>query len=438
MQGLPVDTDSGPPLGLPLRFFLTGLVFLVAATTVGVLDAAGVMPGLASVAHAHLLLAGWACLTIMGAMAQFVPTWSGGTLCWKRLIEIAFPLVAVGIAGLAIGFTLDAMWLLPVAGYLAALGFWLFVAAMARTLIAVRPWDATEAHFALAIGFLAVVPAFGLLLAVDFTNGLLGQGAIGHADVLGAHATLAVFGVILTTILGALVQLGTMFTQAEPTGIDRPLLRLEQATYPSGVVLLAAGRLLATPAIARFGVVLVAIGLTAFGVVLARLLLRATVDYTPMHSRYGVVAAALVTWAILGAPTIFDTPLHRAALFGSPGARWLLLVGVVAFTVLGTLYHVIPFLVWLDRYADRVGLEPVPAIDDLYNDRVATVDLALTVGGLLLLVGGALTGRPMVELAGSTGFLVGVLLAVANLVGVVIRHVIRPDVAEQHGVSAGD
>ena len=101
MHGLPVDTDAGPPLGLPLRFFLAGLGFLVAAVAVGVLDAAGAMPGLARAVHAHLLLAGWACLTILGAMAQFVPTWSGGRLRWRRLVELAFPLVAVGVAGLA-------------------------------------------------------------------------------------------------------------------------------------------------------------------------------------------------------------------------------------------------------------------------------------------------------------------------------------------------
>jgi len=51
------------------------------------------------------------------------------------------------------------------------------------------------------------------------------------------------------------------------------------------------------------------------------------------------------------------------------------------FVVVGSLYHVVPFIVWLDRYADRVGLERVPAIDDLYDARVATVDLAATLGG---------------------------------------------------------
>lgn len=426
MHGIPVDTEASPPLHLPLRFFLTGLGFLLAATLVGVLDAAGLAPGLTTITYAHLLLAGWACLTILGAMTQFVPTWSGAVLRWRRLVEAALPLVALGIAGLATAFTLDATWLLPWAGVLAASGFWLFGLAMGRTLLAVRPWDTTEAHFALALTYLALVPLFGLLLALDFTHGLLAPLPVTHASVLGAHATLAVLGVVLSTILGALVQLATMFTQTDLEGIDPPLLRVEQVAYPLGVVLLAGGRLVSNPILARMGVLFAGAGLAAFAIVLARRLIGATVDYTPMHSRYGVVAIALVTWVLLATPSVLSTPLDRSTLFGGPGGRPVLLVGVVAFTLLGTLYHVLPFLVWLDRYADRVGLEPVPAIDDLYVGTLASVDFALIAGGLLVLVASELASLPVGRLVGAALFLAGVVVAIANLVGVVVRHGVLP------------
>lgn len=438
MHGLPVDTDAGPPLQLPLRFFLTALVFLLAATLLGVLDATGLAPGLAQIAHAHLLLAGWACLTILGAMTQFVPTWSGGKLHWRRLIEIALPLVALGIGGLAIGFSLDALWLLPGAGLIAAIGFWLFVIAMGRTLIDVRPWDTTEAHFVLALAYLALVPLFGILLALDFTHGLLGALPLTHESVLGAHATLAVLGIVLTTILGALVQLATMFTQTELTGIDRPLLRTEQVAYPLGVVLLAGGRLVSNPVLARAGIVLAGVGLVAFAIVLARRLAEATVDYTPMHSRYGVVAVALITWVIISVPPVLATPLARHTLLGGPGGRPVLLIGVVAFTILGTLYHVLPFLIWLDRYADRVGLEPVPAIDDLYIGVLASIDFTFTTGGLVVLVASEILARPTAQLIGSLLFLAGIVVAIVNLVGVVVRHRILPADGESPSAHVGD
>jgi len=73
----PLETDQQPPMTIPLRHFVLGLAFLLLGIGVGLGIAAGVAPGFATLAHVHLLLAGWVCLTIMGAMTQFVPVWSG-------------------------------------------------------------------------------------------------------------------------------------------------------------------------------------------------------------------------------------------------------------------------------------------------------------------------------------------------------------------------
>jgi len=70
---------------------------------------------------------------------------------------------------------------------------------------------------------------------------------------VGAHATLAVFGAVLTTVYGALYQLGTMFTQTELHGIDHHLRTVEEITHPTGVVVLAVGRLVAHTGVARVG-----------------------------------------------------------------------------------------------------------------------------------------------------------------------------------------
>lgn len=58
-----------------LRHFLVALVFLLAGVVIGTATAADVGPGWTTLAHVHLLLVGWVCLTIMGAMTQFIPVW---------------------------------------------------------------------------------------------------------------------------------------------------------------------------------------------------------------------------------------------------------------------------------------------------------------------------------------------------------------------------
>ncbi|KPN31487.1 Cbb3-type cytochrome oxidase, subunit 1 [Halolamina pelagica] len=393
MSAIPgdVDPDRQPPMTVPLRHFLVASAFLPLGVLVGVAAAADLRLGLLSLAHVHLLLVGWVCLTIAGAMTQFVPVWSGVDLHSTRLAALQLPLLAGGLVGLAASLLLIRLTLLPVFGGTLLLGFWLFVYNVGRTLAHARPFDTTERHFALALGFFVLAPLLGLLLAIDFTHPLFAGTPVTRPRVVAAHATLAVFGAVLTTVLGALYQLATMFTQTELHGVDEPLQRVEALGFPAGVLLLAGGRLVGSAPVARVGGALVALALLAFALVLARRLWQTHVDRTPMLSRYAVVAAATALWAGLALPAWLAEPLARSRLLGAAGTTHLLLLGVVGFVVLGTVYHVVPFVVWVHRYSDRLGYEPVPMVDDLYDDRVAAADFwSLLVGGVAVLLGSVL------------------------------------------------
>ncbi|SFR69918.1 hypothetical protein SAMN04487947_3701 [Halogeometricum rufum] len=418
-----VETDKQPPMTVPLRHFVVGLGFLLAAAVVSVLDPLGAVPGQASLAHRHLLLAGWVCVTIAGAMTQFVPVWSGTTLHSERLARLQLWLLTAGLVGFVVGLLFGLYDVLPVFGGLLLAGFWTLAYNVGRTLFGTRPWDVTERHFAVALGFFLVVTTFGLLLAVGYTRPVLDGLPFDRSGLRTAHATLAVFGVVLTTVFGALYQLGTMFTQSELHGVDAPLKRVEAVGYPLGVVVLAGGRLFGTPAVARVGGLLVVAGLFAFGVVLARRLVESTVEWNPMLRRYAVAAVAMLSWAVLTTPAWLADPTAPSALFGAPSAASLLLFGVVGFVVLGTLYHVVPFIVWVDRYSDLLGLADVPMIDDLYDGRLARVDFVAILSGTALLVATeALSLGSAPTLLGGSLWLVGVVTFVVNVASVIRRH----------------
>jgi hypothetical protein len=250
--------------------------------------------------------------------------------------------------------------------------------------------------------------------------GLRGGRSLREAVAAG-HATLALFGGVVTTILGALYQLATMFTQTELHGVDHHLRRFETWGYPLGVGLLALGRLGNSLQLARVGGVILVTSLLAFGVILVRRLTETQVDWTPMLSRYTVAVGALALWGLLAVPAWIQSPLSASTLLGAPGTAPLLLLGVVGFVVFGTLYHVVPFIVWVHRYSDRLGYEPVPMIDDLYDDRLAAVDFWLLLSGTALLSGSQLGLLPSaVSVAGTAITLLGSLAFVANI-GLVIR-----------------
>jgi hypothetical protein len=225
MSGIPADVDANaaPPMTIPLRHFVVALGFLVAGVTVGIVGGRA-----GHLAQIHLLLAGWVCLTIMGALTQFVPVWCGVELHSQRLAATQLPLAAVGFAGLAGGFLTTTPTLLPIAGTSALVGVWILCYNIGRTLLAAAP-DVTAIHFGWALVFFALVTAAGIGLALDHAVGILPLLGISRQGLLLAHGTLAVFGAVLTTVAGALAQLAPMFTQADTGRIDAAAQQAETA-----------------------------------------------------------------------------------------------------------------------------------------------------------------------------------------------------------------
>jgi len=412
-----LDTERGPPMAVPLRHFAVAACWLVAGAALGVATALG-MGG--TLAHVHLLLVGCICVTIMGAMTQFVPVWSGVPLHSRRLASVQLWLVTVGVAGFAAALLLGALGWAPVFGAAMLLGFWVFAYNLGRTLRSVDAFDATESHFAAALGFFVLATPLGLALAVGFQAPVFAPLPVSRGAVVSAHVTLAVFGGVLTTVFGALYQLATMFTGTELRGVELHVRRVERVGYPFGVFVLAAGRLLSNATLARLGGALALLGALGMGFVVWRRVSEAKGERTPMHTRYAVLAASLCLWAALSFPAWLRAPL--SARFGAPGTVHLLGLGVVGFAVLGTLYHIVPFIVWVERYSDRVGLEAVPTVEDLYDDRVATADFAAFLGGLGGLVAGDLLGSTFLVAAGGALVTLGSVLFAGNLWLVVDRH----------------
>jgi uncharacterized membrane protein (DUF485 family) len=184
-------------------------------------------------------------------MTQFVPVWSGTRLHSRRLARLQLLLVAGGLVGFLVALLTGRLALLPIPALVLLGGFWTFVYNVGRSLSRVRPLDTTERHFAFALACLLVVTAAGFLLAVDYTRGILP--AAHRSNLVAAHATLAVLGVVLATIAGASYQLAAMFTQTEIAGVDARLQGVETVAYPTGVSLLAVGRLVDVVALARVG-----------------------------------------------------------------------------------------------------------------------------------------------------------------------------------------
>ncbi|MFB6200775.1 MAG: hypothetical protein ABEI98_02075 [Halorhabdus sp.] len=424
-----IDEDRQPPLSIPFAHFVVGGVVLLIGG--GIAGFGAFVPGVepAGAGTLHLLLAGWVGLTIMGAMTQFVPVWSGTAVHSRRLSVVSLWLVSIGLVGLAGAFVTRAYPLLPIAGGVLLAGFWVFVYNLARTLPAIREMDITEAHFAFALGSLVVGTGLGVALAVTYGFRVQVAG-ISPSRLVVAHLTATVFGFVLTTIVGALYQLAPMFTQAEDTAFDAHLARVEMIALPAGSTLLAAGRLLGSDPLATVGASSLLFGVAAVALFLTHQLWTARVEPSPLVRRYWLVALSMTGWVTLTVPYWLANPLSLFGRFGNPAGTHLLFAGVITLTILGTVYHVVPFIVWYHRYSDRLGYASVPMVEDLYDDRLATVEFWLLGAGLTALWLGDLLSAPAWVIAvGGNLFGGGVLLFGVNMTLVVWRH--RPETGRE-------
>ncbi len=426
MAGVPgeIDEEAGPPSHVPLLHFVVALAFLAAGTVLGVSSVVEVGPA-SDIAHVHALLAGWICITIMGAMTQFVPVWSDATLHSRFLARLQLSLVTVGVAGMVAAASLERFDWFYLPGVVAAVGFWVFSYNVLRTLPSTNPFrlDVTELQFLVALIYVVLATAAGVSLGLNTRYGFLASTSIEHGDLVSAHAAVAVYGFVVSTVAGAIYQLATLFTQTELTKLEHRLQDMETAVYPVAPALLAFGYLSGNQGVVTLGFVLIVVGLGCLTFVVARKLWTSQMDVVghPMLARYAVAVSFLAAWLAAAAWRTVRRG-EMAAVFGSTGTSHVFFVGFLAFVVVGTLYHVVPFLIWIHRYSDLLGFEKVPLVDDLYSERVERVELVATTLGAVMATAGLVFGVNLVLYPGVAVLSLGYCLFVCNVIYTVDGH----------------
>jgi hypothetical protein len=93
----------------------------------------------------------------------------------------------------------------------------------------------------------------------------------------------------------------------------------------------------------------------------------------------------------------------------------LALPGFMGSIVIGQLYKILPFLVWMNRFSPYVGFRKVPHMDELLAERPQRLQSTLMHAGLLALAAGILAASPTLRLVGAAVFAVSCALAARNL-----------------------
>ena len=205
-----------PSVSVPFRFILTGLLALSAGTFLLI-----ARPDILSTYHytqwviaaTHLFVLGWICSVVMGAMYQLVPVALETKLFSERLARWHFALHVVGFIGMVAMLWVWNMKQVGHFGSAVALGAFLFVYNLGRTLARIPRWNVIASGIASAISWLTLTMLAGLYLACAKV-----WPQISLWDPLAqmhAHAHLGVLGFFVMLIVSVSYKLVPMFTLSE-------------------------------------------------------------------------------------------------------------------------------------------------------------------------------------------------------------------------------
>jgi cytochrome c/quinol oxidase subunit I len=441
-------TANGPSIKLPLAFMLMGLT----ALSIGVCWLIASPPLLATyhynqfvVAATHLFVLGWICSIVMGAMYQLVPVALETKLYSERLARVQFVCHAFGFIGMVWMFKTWNMKQVGHFGSVMALGVILFVYNIARTLLKTPKWTVTASAITAALAWLSLTVTLGLSMVAGkcfsesmdaaTTSGALQQAVktIGEfttrfdaMSAMHAHAHLGGIGVFTMLIVGVSYKLIPMFTLGEIQ--NRLRAALSVALLNVGLAGSFVTILLRSPwKLAFAGIVILALAL--YGIELTAILharKRRAIDWGLKMFLTAVaglaplcILALVLSWP--GLPlNAFTGRLEN--LYGFLG-----LVGVISFALIGMLYKIIPFLVWFGTYSKKVGLAKVPALADLYSERLQIAGYFTFVLGVSVVSLGILfSNGAAIRVGGAIlcASLVTVLLNVARM----LAHFVRPKI----------
>jgi hypothetical protein len=434
---------------LPLLFILTGLAALLVGIAWMIAD-----PALLTSYHynqyiislTHLWVLGWICSTVMGVMYQLVPVALETTLYSHRLARWQFAIHTLGFAGMVWMFR---VWNLKQVGHFGsvfALGVGLFVFNIARTLRRTPKWGLVSTAILSALVWFSITILAGLSIAAakctyDSTSQMASGSALGtmlrglrgvatfvsHFDALNAmhaHAHLGAIGLFTMMIVGVSYKLVPMFTLSEIQNRFRAAASLVMINVGlAGAVICI---LMRSPWKCCFALMTVT-GLTIYGCELAAIVRarkRVALDWGVKTFLTGILLLAPLSLlgAVLAWPglpfNVFTGQLEN--LYGFLG-----LTGFVSLAIIGMLQKIIPFLVWLNVYGRHVGRAQVPALAELFSERLQAAVYWCWLTGLAVVSAGILYRIDVAVRIGASTLAVGLLLLGMNTCSI-LRHLFHP------------
>lgn len=355
MQAL-LDFDRAPPFSAPLKFFLAAPVFLALAGSLVLVQGAEVfasrwMPG--ALAATHLVTIGFMLTAMLGALIQILPVVTGAALRHPKAVSWGVLAgLSLGVLALSGAFFHPSPALFVVAAVLLGGGALAFVAAAGVALWPVVTTSPTIGGLKLSLFGLTAVVVIGIWLALGLAYGW-GLPLVQMVNLHAAWGFGAWTGVLLAAVCYVVVPMFHLTPpyRARPSWLLPPLLIAFAILWSAAVAFQQAWlERVAEASLASLG-----IAFALYTLYLQGKRRRARVDVPTRYWQCGLLSASLAgAMSVFAAlhPALTESPWW-APLFGV-----LLAVGGIVSLIMGMLYRIVPFLIWLHLH--QAG--PAPSV----------------------------------------------------------------------------
>jgi len=376
LQSNSITTAYAPPFKIVAKYFIAAIIDFVILNFLLMLnykDISGFYFQPKILAITHLLTLGWISMTIFGAMFQLVPVVLETKLFSEKLADIQFWIFILGTIGLVTGFwNFDTGLHLNASAILLNIAVLIFAINMIGTFIHVKKWNITGWYLIAALIYLIITAIAGFLLTYNLWHPYI---SISHLQYLKLHAEVAVIGWVTMVVMGVSYKLIPMFTLSHGYSMKSSkwaFWLVNIGLVGINIFFHFKNNMIEILVSSLF----IAAGITFF-------LFQVYLIYkNRLRKKRDIgIKYSVFSFYMLGIVTLLGLVFSFIDLSGIPNIYlifgYLVLYGYLSMLIVGQMYKIVPFLAWYHKYSSKVGLEPVPMLKDMFNEKYALMSYYL-------------------------------------------------------------
>lgn len=328
----------------------------------------------------HIATLGFITMIIFGAMFQLVPVVLEVKLFSSALAEIQFWIYLIGVILLVYKFwNFDSSLSFIVPALMLSFSIIIFSINIILSMINVKNWNITGTYLASAIFWLLITALAGYLLSKNLDKPFI---KINHLQYLNLHAITAYAGWVGMVIMGVSFKLFPMFTLSH--GYKMILAKISFVLTNLG--LLGINWIMHYPDTKFYNVLfgsLIYFGFILYIIQIYIVFKNRIRKKLDIGLKFSVVALIMMGFvSSMNFSFLFfnyELITNLTLVYGI-----LVTIGTFGMLIVGQMYKIVPFLVWYHKYSSKAGLENVPLLKDMFNEKIAEYQMFLMISGIIL------------------------------------------------------